>query len=354
MELLPGIRSTTVDTARIRMHVLESGPSDGEPLVLVHGNLSTGRFYEHLMPELPDRFRVLAPDMRGFGDSEPAPLDATRGLDDWADDVHALLEALEVSAPPHLVGWSTGGAAIASYAAAHQRREPVASLTFLDPVSPYGYGGAGADGTPCWDDVAGSGGGTANPEVVARLAAGDASDESPFSIRNVLRTVYFAPPNGVAPAHEDMLVAEVLKTVIGPTGYPGDSVASPNWPGVAPGTTGILNALSPKYCSWAGIVDLDPKPPILWTHGSADIVVADGSPLDFGQLGSMGVVDGWPGPDVFPPQPMVTQIREVLDRYAEAGGTVRTEIIDGAGHSPHLEKPAEWLAVFTDFVATIG
>jgi pimeloyl-ACP methyl ester carboxylesterase len=339
-----------IDTARIRMHVLESGPDDGEPLVLVHGNLSTGRFYEHLMPELPERYRVFAPDMRGFGDSEPAPIDATRGLADWVDDIDALLTALGVTAPPHLVGWSTGGAAIASYA----MTRPVASLTFVDPVSPYGYGGVRDDGTPCWADVAGSGGGTANPEVVARLAAGDASAESPFSIRNVLRTVYFAPPNGVSPEHEDMLVAEVLKTVTGPTGYPGDSVASPNWPGVAPGTTGILNALSPKYCSWAGIVDIDPKPPVLWTHGSADVVVADGSPLDFGQLGAMGAVDGWPGAEVFPPQRMVHQIREVLDRYAAAGGSVRTEIIDGAGHSPPLEKPAEWLAVFTSFLATSG
>jgi pimeloyl-ACP methyl ester carboxylesterase len=151
-----------------------------------------------------------------------------------------------------------------------------------------------------------------------------------------------------------MLVAEVLKTVTGPTGYPGDSVASPNWPGMAPGTTGILNALSPKYCSWAGIVDLDPKPPILWTHGSADIVVADASPLDFGQLGALGVVDGWPGTEVFPPQRMVHQIREVLVRYAAAGGSVQIAIIDGAGHSPLVEKPAAWLAHFNDFLATIG
>ena len=97
MDLLPGVRSSLVDTDRIRMRVLESGPADGEPVVLVHGNLSTSRFYEHLMPELPPRYRVIAPDMRGFGDSEPAPLDATRGLADWADDTAALLRALGVA-----------------------------------------------------------------------------------------------------------------------------------------------------------------------------------------------------------------------------------------------------------------
>ncbi|MDT7651120.1 MAG: hypothetical protein QOI36_2526 [Pseudonocardiales bacterium] len=347
--LLPGVRSATVDTDRIRMHHLESGPADGTPVVMVHGNLSTGRFFEHLMPELPPHYRVIAPDMRCFGDSEAAPLDATLGLADWADDVFALVRALEIDEPPHLVGWSTAGAAIARYA----MDRPVASLTFLDPVAPYGYGGVRADGTPCFPDFAGSGGGTVNPEVVERIAAGDASADSPFSIRNVLNAFYFAPTHREPPEREDLLVAEILKTVTGDTNYPGDSVASPNWPGTAPGTTGIINALSPRYCDWTGIVDLEPKPPVLWTHGSADLVVADGSPLEMGTLGATGAVPGWPGPDVFPPQPMVSQIREVLERYAAAGGLVRTEIFDGSGHSPHLDAREKWLAVFTEFLTSI-
>jgi pimeloyl-ACP methyl ester carboxylesterase len=347
VQLLPGVRAALVDTDRIRMHVLESGPADGVPVVFVHGNLSTGRFYEHLMPRLP-RYRVLAPDMRGFGRSEPAALDATRGLADWADDLDALLRALGIDAPPHLVGWSTGAAAIARYAL----DRPVASLTLIGPVSPYGYGGVHADGRPCAPDFAGSGGGTANPEVVRRIAEGDASAESPASIRNVMNAFYFAPTHREPPEREDLLVDEILRTLTGPTGYPGDAVASPHWPGTAPGTSGVLNALSPKYCDWTGIVDLDPKPPVLWTHGSADLVVADGSPLEMGTVGASGAVPGWPGPDAFPAQPMVTQIREVLGRYAAAGGTVRTEVLTGSGHGPHLDAADAWLTVFTDFLST--
>jgi len=291
---------------------------------------------------------VIAPDMRGFGGSDPAPLDATRGLADWADDTAALLRALGVTAPPHLVGWSTGGAAIARFA--HDR--PVASLTFLDPVSPYGYGGTHPDGTLCFPDGAGSGGGGINPEVLARLRAGDTSADSPFTARSMFRAFYVAP--GYVEPREDLLVDEILTTHLGDTNYPGDATASENWPGFAPGTSGILNALSPRYCRWDDIVDLDPKPPVLWTHGAVDLVVADGSPLEMGTLGASGAVPGWPGADVYPPQQMVAQIRSVLERYAEAGGSVRVEIIEGSGHGPHLDAAPRWLAIFQDFLTTIG
>src|SRR5262249_46455620 len=141
--MLPGVRSRTVDTDRLRVHFIESGPENGIPVLLIHGNLSTGRFFEHLLPGAPERYRFLAPHMRGFGDTERVPIDATRGLRDWADDAHALVTALGIDRPVHLAGWSTGGAAIAAYAA----DRPVASLTFIDPVSPYGFGGVREDGT---------------------------------------------------------------------------------------------------------------------------------------------------------------------------------------------------------------
>src|SRR3954451_1395630 len=102
------MRSFRVDTDRLTMHVLETGPEDAVPVVLLHGNLSSGRFYEHVLANAPERYRMLAPDMRGFGDTESKPIDATRGLRDWADDTHALLTALGITGAPHLAGWSTG------------------------------------------------------------------------------------------------------------------------------------------------------------------------------------------------------------------------------------------------------
>jgi pimeloyl-ACP methyl ester carboxylesterase len=336
-----------VETERLRVHVVESGPADGVPVVLVHGNLSTGRFFEHLFAHAPARYRLIAPDMRGFGDSEPLPLDATRGIRDWADDVAALLPALGVERPVHLAGWSTGGAAIAAYALERE----VASLTLIDPVSPYGYGGTHPDGTPCARDFAGSGGGTANPDFVSRLAAGDRSTEAQTSPRNVMRSLYWNPAH-VEP-REELLLDELLKSAIGDDGYPGDVAPSEHWPGVGPGVRGILNALSPRFCNWEAIVSLAPKPPILWTHGALDVVVADGSPLEMGTLGKLGHVPGWPGLEAFPPQPMVAQIRAVLERYRAAGGRVEMEWLEESGHAPFIDAVERWSALFFGFLESV-
>jgi pimeloyl-ACP methyl ester carboxylesterase len=336
-----------VHTGRLRMHYLESGPPGGVPVIMVHGNLSTGRFFEHLFPGAPAGYRMIAPDMRGFGDSDPAPIDATRGLGDWADDTRSLVETLGIEGPVHLAGWSTGGAAIALYALAGH---PVASLTFIDPVSPNGYGGIRPDGSPCFADYAGCGGGAVNPEFVQRLSAGDRSEDSPLSPRNVMNSSYWSAKHREPAEREEMLLDEVLKSAVGEDGYPGDSTPSRNWPGMAPGTRGILNALSGKYCDWNRIVDLEPKPPVLWTHGTEDVVVADDSAWDMGTLGKAGLVPDWPGQDAFPPQPMVGQIRGVLERYEAAGGLVRMEMFEGSGHGPHIDAAARWSELFFDWI----
>jgi pimeloyl-ACP methyl ester carboxylesterase len=340
----------TIDTDRLTMACVESGPEDGTPVVMIHGNLATGRFFEHVMDAGSDGYRFIAPDMRGFGDTEAAAIDATRGLRDWADDTHALVEALGIEAPVHLVGWSTGGGAAAYYAI--DRPEAVASLTLIDPVSPYGFGSTkDLEGTPCNDDFAGSGGGGVVPEFVERLTNKDRTEESPLSPRNVINSSYWSAEHREPKEREDMLLEEVFKTMIGDGGYPGDLTISENWPGVAPGKSGILNALSGKYCNWSGIVDIEPKPPILWTHGTADVVISDNSGWDMGVLGGMGLVPDWPGPDVHPPQPMVGQIRAVLEKYGSGGGSVRIEMIDGAGHGPHFDHAEEWNRIFFEFLA---
>jgi len=110
-DLLPGISLHHVETDRLRTALLSDGRTDGEYVVLVHGNVSSSLFWQETLLNLPDGFRGIALDLRGFGDTETKPVDASRGLRDFADDLAALLDRLGTGAA-HLVGWSMGGGVV--------------------------------------------------------------------------------------------------------------------------------------------------------------------------------------------------------------------------------------------------
>ena len=95
------------------------------------------------------------------------------------------------------------------------------------------------------------------------------------------------------------------------------------------------------------------KPPILWVRGDSDQIVSDNSMFDFGALGKLELVPGWPGDEVYPPQPMVSQMRAVLDKYKANGGYYQELVIADTAHSPHIEKPSEFLDAFTEFLASV-
>lgn len=334
----------TVDTPRIRVAIHHRTSDAGSPAdphrvttVLVHGNVSSSVFFHPLLRALPDDVPALAVDLRGFGGSDPAPVDATRGLRDFADDVWAALDAVGLDRV-HLVGWSMGGGVVLQMLLDAPAR--VQALTLINPVSPYGFGGtAGLDGAPVHPDGAGSGAGGANPQFVAALADPAADQSGPFSPRSVLRSFYVAPgwPHPGTPL-EDELVASMCTTVTGADNYPGDPATSPHWPTLAPGRRGVLNTMAPTHLDLSGVADIEPRPPVLWIRGDADQIVSDASMFDLAQLGLLGAIPGHPGVDEFPPQPMVGQTRAVLDRYTAAGGQYREVVLPGVGHSPHIEQ----------------
>jgi pimeloyl-ACP methyl ester carboxylesterase len=298
------------------------------------------------MLALPKEFRAIAPDLRGYGDTEDLPIDGRHGARDWSEDLKALSDAFG-DRPGHLVGWSLGAGVVMQ--AAIDYPGLVASLTLVNPVSPYGFGGSkGTDGAPCYDDFAGSGGGVVNPEFVRRIKEGDRGGDDPNSPRNVINTFYYKPP--FRAAREEDLLASLLTEKIGEERYPGDMTPSANWPNVAPGKWGPINATSPKYFNTSAIADISPRPPILWIRGDSDQIVSDSSFFDFGTLGKLGFVPGWPGDDIYPPQPMVSQMRAVLEKYAANGGRYEEVVIADAGHSPHVEKPDHFLSTLLEFL----
>lgn len=324
----------------MRLHLRVSGPIDGVPVLLIHGNCSSGGYWAPLTRRLPQGWRIVAPDLRGYGQSPVAPVDATRGLRDFSDDVAALLDdpsAFGPGARPVVVAHSMGAGVAMQLAVDHPGR--VSALVLEAPLSPYGFGGTrDLAGTFTTHDLAGTGAGSVNAEFVKRLAAGDRSADDPASPRNVMLSTYVADPQAFGDDEEAMLDT-VLSTAVGTDNYPGDATQSPNWPNTAPGHRGVLNAMSPRWFSVADdLVAMTPKPPIAWVRGDADAIVSDTSLFDLANLGRLGLVPGWPGESACPPQPMVSQTRAVLERYAASGGEFTEVVFEGCGHSPHIER----------------
>jgi pimeloyl-ACP methyl ester carboxylesterase len=345
VEVLAGVTARTVTTERLTTRVLFSGPEDGIPVLLLHGNFSSATWWEETMVRLPPRYRAIAPDQRAFGEADPAAkVDATRGMGDFVDDALALMDHLGHQRF-HLVGNSLGGVIAWWMMAAVPGR--LISVTLPGAGSPYGFGGTrDAAGTPTNDDFAGSGGGLLNPVLIQGVLDRDRSIDGDFSPRTVLRRLVWGPP--FVPEREDVLLEAMFRVHIGDRDLPGDMEPSPNWPFVRPGRWGPTNAMSAKYVG--DLVDrllaARPKPPVLWIYGADDVAVSNSAASDPGTWGPTGRLPGFPGPDAYPPQPMMEQIRAVLRDYARTGGACREVAVEDSGHVPFMCHPAEFDQAF--------
>jgi pimeloyl-ACP methyl ester carboxylesterase len=121
------------------MHYVIGGK--GDPIVLLHGWPETWYEWRHVLPELiANNFTVIAPDMRGLGDSEkPQTGYDTRTL---ADDIYQLVKKLGYT-KIYIVAHDWGGPVAYSYAAAHP--EDVKKMIILDIILPgFGWEEAGS------------------------------------------------------------------------------------------------------------------------------------------------------------------------------------------------------------------
>jgi pimeloyl-ACP methyl ester carboxylesterase len=131
MDTEPAVRDATVMLDGVRFHYRDWGDLAASPLVLLHAYLQHARTWDTVARGLVDRCRVLAPDLRGFGESG------------WAADYHELrlvadvaefVDALGLGAVA-LVGHSIGGSAAITYAQLYPDRVQrlVAFECFTDP-----------------------------------------------------------------------------------------------------------------------------------------------------------------------------------------------------------------------------
>ncbi|MCC7372396.1 MAG: alpha/beta hydrolase [Chloroflexi bacterium] len=117
----------TFDTGTVSIHYVEE-PSDGPPLLLLHGIVSRWQNFLNVLPALTPRFHVYAADLRGHGRSGRVP--GRYGLMDYAEDVIALLRHLG-NGPTVLIGQSLGS--MISIGVASEAPELVRAVVLGDP-----------------------------------------------------------------------------------------------------------------------------------------------------------------------------------------------------------------------------
>jgi pimeloyl-ACP methyl ester carboxylesterase len=111
----------TADANGVKTNYLEAGK--GDPVVLIHGSgpgVTSYANWRLVLPALAENFRVVAPDMVGFGFSE-RPANIEYGVQTWAEQVVGLMDTLELPTA-HLVGNSFGGAIALRVATQHPDR----------------------------------------------------------------------------------------------------------------------------------------------------------------------------------------------------------------------------------------
>jgi pimeloyl-ACP methyl ester carboxylesterase len=125
----------TASVNGIQMHYVIGG--QGDPVVLLHGWPQTWYEWHKVIPALAKNYTVIAPDLRGLGDSSK-PFTGYDG-NTTAEDIYQLLFQLGLDQKIYLVGHDVGVLTAYSYAASHPNN--VSKLVILDvpPLPPPGF-----------------------------------------------------------------------------------------------------------------------------------------------------------------------------------------------------------------------
>jgi len=195
------------------IYVRQDGPRDAPALLLIHGNASSARWWDEIVPMLTGSHRVIRIDLLGYGRSAK-PADRSYALPDQARRVGAILDRLGVNRVI-VVGHSSGGAA--ATALAEQRPDLVAALVLIN-TGPH-MGAYTAPPVPIdpsqWPDV--------TDEQLRQFASSGFSREGyqiPLELLNQVRAMTFHSLTTTMQASRDYVKAQALPDRLAPLGKP--------------------------------------------------------------------------------------------------------------------------------------
>ena len=174
----------------VTLHYVEKGAGQ-PPLVLVHGFPLDSRMWESQVNALSDRWCVIAPDLRGFGQSKS---ESAFTLESLADDLHALLGSIR-ALPCVLAGLSMGGYTALAYARKYPAdlRGLVLVDTKSEPDTPEGKEGR----QKMIDLVRKEGSRSVADQMLPKMLAKDAAEQRPQQAQALRRLMEACPPKTI-------------------------------------------------------------------------------------------------------------------------------------------------------------
>ncbi len=283
-----------------KLAYLETGTEHQDVLVLVHGNMSSSIHYLPVIADFAKDYRVIAMDLRGFGDSTyHTPINH---LDDFADDVIAFINMKNIDTCD-LVGWSTGGGIGLSLAARFPKR--IKKLVLVESASYKGY--------PIYEKDA-----TFQPVIGKQYQSKDAMAQDPVQVLPALK------------AMEDKnaaIMKDIWKAVIYNVNVPEEE---------------SLDVFINETLKQRNLVDVD------WalmtfnmSHEHNGVTEGDGS-ID---LVKQPVLSIYGKKDLVIPEHMFKETVDALE-------TVKTHIFENGSHSPITDHPDKLYSAIYHFITS--
>jgi pimeloyl-ACP methyl ester carboxylesterase len=193
----------------------------GTPVFLIHGFPLDHTMWDLQIDALAKNARVIAPDLRGFGESPLGDVDLQRGIsmEQYADDLVALLEAIGITEPIVLIGLSMGGYIAWQFVRKHPQR--VRALVQLDTRALADNDEGRAGRLKMAENVAEWGAGRIAEMMGPRLFSPRVFEKKSEIVAALRRVVERTSPAAIAAAQRGMAarpdVTGLLKTIKVPT-----------------------------------------------------------------------------------------------------------------------------------------
>jgi 3-oxoadipate enol-lactonase len=192
-----------IQGGQVALNVAEAGT--GQPMLLVHGFPLNHSMWAGQMEGLASDCRVIAPDLRGFGQSPFVPGSAADGavtMEDYADDLAALLDARDVRVPVVLCGLSMGGYIAWQFWRRHAAR--LAALILCDTKSSADTAEAAGARRQMAERVLKEGAAVAAEAMLPKFFARSTVERQPALVESMRQAILATLPEAIAAAQRGM------------------------------------------------------------------------------------------------------------------------------------------------------